>query len=434
MADMTLLGSTGLSHSNGVVQEEYLRELQGPRWRQVVREMTEDPTIGAVLFAIEMLIRQVDWSVAPCSDDPAAADAATFVDEALHDMQLSWPEMLAEMLSMLPWGWAYFELVYKVRDGQSADPTRRSRYTDRKIGWRTWGIRAQETLARWEFDASGAVLGMWQVAPPSYQARFIPAEKAMHLKTTSRKGNPEGRGIIRTAYRSWYFKTRIENIEGVGIERNLAGLPVAFVPPELLDANATPAQKQMLAELINIVTNIRRDEQEGIIFPMVYDDQGHLEYDLKLLSTGGTRQFDTNEIIGRYNTQIAMSMLADFLFLGHEKVGSFALSSDKTDLFATALGAWLATISAACEGAFRTLLELNGMDVALTPKLQHSDIESLDLTVLATYIATLTKARLITPDAPLEAWLREQAGMPIADPTTAVPHPTTTAAPAAPTE
>ena len=50
-----------------------------------------------------------------------------------------------------------------------------------------------------------------------------------------------------------------------------------------------------------------------------------MAYDLKLLSTGGRRQFDTNAIIARYDARIAMSCLADFILLGHDKVGTLAL-------------------------------------------------------------------------------------------------------------
>ena len=66
-----------------------------------------------------------------------------------------------------------------------------------------------------------------------------------------------------------------------------------------------------------------------------------IPYQAELLSTGGTRQFDTNAIINRYDTKIAQTVLADFIMLGHEKTGSFALSSDKTELFSVALGAFL---------------------------------------------------------------------------------------------
>ncbi|WP_155274431.1 hypothetical protein [Piscirickettsia salmonis] len=44
------------------------------------------------------------------------------------------------------------------------------------------------------------------------------------FRTTSRKGNPEGRSILRNAYQPWYYKKNLESIESIGIERNLVGL------------------------------------------------------------------------------------------------------------------------------------------------------------------------------------------------------------------
>ena len=61
----------------------------------------------------------------------------------------------------------------------------------------------------------------------------IPMSKALLFRTKSRKNNPEGRSILRNAYRSWYFKRRIQEIEGIGIERDLAGLPVMHGPEGL---------------------------------------------------------------------------------------------------------------------------------------------------------------------------------------------------------
>ncbi|MGI6498023.1 MAG: hypothetical protein ACOX0U_04265 [Oscillospiraceae bacterium] len=52
----------------------------------------------------------------------------------------------------------------------------------------------------------------------------------MIFRTKSRKGSPEGRSILRNAYRSWYFKRRIQEIEGIGIERDLAGFPTLTAP------------------------------------------------------------------------------------------------------------------------------------------------------------------------------------------------------------
>lgn len=54
---------------------------------------------------------------------------------------------------------------------------------------------------------------------------------------------------------------------------------------------------------------------------------------LELLSSGGDRQFDTNKTIDRYDTRIAMTVMADFVLLGHQQTGSFALSDNKTHIF-----------------------------------------------------------------------------------------------------
>ena len=71
-------------------------------------------------------------------------------------------------------------------------------------------------------------------------------EKCLLFRTQTHKNNPEGRSILRNAYRSWYFKKRIEEIEGVGIERDLAGIPIAYVDPAIMSAGATADQQAML--------------------------------------------------------------------------------------------------------------------------------------------------------------------------------------------
>ena len=46
--------------------KEFLPELQGQRAIQVYQEMSSnDPVVGSILHAIEMLIRQVEWRVEP---------------------------------------------------------------------------------------------------------------------------------------------------------------------------------------------------------------------------------------------------------------------------------------------------------------------------------------------------------------------------------
>lgn len=399
-SDLRRLGDTGLQRVGGIIQEEWLPELRGAKGRRVIRQMVDqDPIIGGILFAIEMLLRRTTWEIRPAGDTPEDEAAAAFVGEAFGALRPAWLATLPELLSFLPWGWAVLEICYR------ADERGRT-------VWDAWEIRAQDTLERWEFDATGRPTAMVQAVPNTTRAARIPLEKALHLTTTSRKGNPEGRPLLRNAYRPWYFKSRIENIEGVGVERDLAGLPVAFVPPELLASNLTAEDQAVYDKIVEIVTNIRRDEQEGVVWPLEYDARGNKVYDLQLLSSGGRRQFDTGGIIARYGSQIAMSVLADFILLGHEQVGSFALAADKTELFTVALGAWLDSISSAVETqACARLLALNGMPGAVT--LAHGSVEQADLGVLGSYLASLVGAgATLFPNDQLLVHLLKEAGLP----------------------
>lgn len=408
-------GTTGLRQWGGYIAEEFLRPLQGPQRYKTLAEMRDnDPIIGASLLAIELLIRQVEWQVQPVDDtDQAALDAAEFVRGALfEDLFPSWDTTLTEILSMLPFGWSLHEVLYKRRTGPSRDPLRHSRFADGRWGWHSWPIRAQETLLNWEFDALGNVSAMVQHDPASYRQSTIPLAKALHFRSRAFKGNPEGRSILRNAYRPWYFKKRIEEIQGIGIERDLAGLPVAWVPPELLGENLPADLLAVKTALQKMVTNIRRDEQEGILFPLVYDENGHKLYDLTLLSTGGTRQFDTRAVIEHYNREMAMSLLTDVVLLGHEAVGSFALADSKTSLLAVGIGAYLGSIAEILNTqALPPLWELNGLPLELMPRIQHGDIEHVNLAEFGGFIRELSAAGFGLED--IENDIRRRAGLPI---------------------
>lgn len=422
------IGTTGLNRYMGVVEEEAERELRGDRWIKAVIEMQNDPVIGAMLFAAEMLARQVEWDISPYSNETESLAIADFVKGALYDDQsMTWQDNTAETLSMLQWGWYYPEIVWKQRLGDSPgsyrdeqgieQPLPRSKFDDGKVGIRKLAPRAQETRHHWEFDRAGGIQGMWQTAPDATNPLLIPIEKALLFRTTSRKNSPEGKSLLRSAWRPYYYKHHMERVEAIGIDRDLAGLPVMRIPGALLDASATPEQQAVKAMYDKIVTEIKRDEREGLVLPSERDDKGGYIYVLELLTSGGSRQIDPDRPITRYNALMAGSMLADFILLGHEKVGSFALASSKTNLFCVALGAILDTIAQVVNRhLIPRLLEVNGMDRNRAPMAVHGDIEQLDLTELGDYVSKLSGAGIegvFSPEA--QRYLLQQARIPVAE-------------------
>ena len=410
MARTDEIGRIGQKRYGGTFYEEFLRELRGKKGIETYREMAEnDDTIGAILFAVEMLIRQASWNVEPGGDTPKDKEAAEFVEQCMHDMQDTWTDTISEILSFLTYGWSFHEIVYKRRMGKTRDQKTRSKYNDVLIGWRKLPIRAQETLYQWEYDDEDNLIAMTQLPPPNYGLITIPMDKAMLFRTKSRKGNPEGRSILRNAYRSWYFKRRIQEYEGIGIERDLAGLPVFTAPEDIaIWDEDDPDMVKLRTGMEAMVQKIRVDELAGIVKPHGFE--------FELLNSGGSKQFDTNAIIQRYDTGMAMTVLADFIFLGHQQVGSFALSSDKTELFSMAIGAYLDII---CETfnsqGIPQLIDVNGSHfdgITDYPKLAHGDIENADIQKLAAYIKDMTGVGILVPDDGLEDYVREAAGLP----------------------
>lgn len=408
--DSKEIGRVGQRRYGGIFYEEFLSELRGRKGAEVFTEMSNnDETIGAILFAIEMLVRQASWSVEPGGSTAKDREAAEFVKSCMDDMQQTWIDTISEILSFLTYGWSFHEIVYKRRMGRTKDNRTSSKYDDGLIGWMKLPIRSQETLYQWEYDDQDNLIGMTQMPPPDFGLITIPMNKAMLFRTRSRKDNPEGRSILRTAYRSWYFKRRIQEIEGIGIERDLAGLPV-ITTPEGMDIwdKDDEDMNAIRAGLEAMVKNIRRDSTEGLVLPFGYT--------FELTSTGGSRQFDTNSIIARYDTKISQTVLADFIQLGHESVGSFALSSDKTNLFSMAICAFLDIICQTFNSqGIPALIDINGdhfAGVTDYPRLTHGDIEDVDLATVATFIKDMASIGVIIPDESLEDYVRQLGKLP----------------------
>lgn len=408
---------SGIHGNESIFMEEFLPELQGLRGVQAYTEMVDnDATIGGVWFAIEMLMRNANFQVEPGGKSAKDKEAAEFVESCMNDMEETWPEFLSECLSFLIYGWSYHEIVYKRRAGKTNSRITNSKYSDGLVGWRKLPIRAQDTLFGWEYaDGTDDLIGMTQQPPPDFEKVTIPLNKALHFKTRSRKGNPEGRSIFRTSYRAWYVKKRLEEIEGYGMERDLAGFPVLYAPAgiNIFDPE-DPEMVRMLDYAQSLVSGIRRDALEGVVL-----QGGPPElpgWKLELLASSGKRQFDTNAIIERWDKRIATTVLADFIMLGQQQVGSFALADNKTKIFALAIGAYLDVI---CEvfnnQAIPRLIDVNGdhfKDITDYPHMTHGDIEDADLTQFSTYLEKMVGIGLLTPDEELEKMVRRVGNLP----------------------
>ena len=383
----TEVGKSGYRwYAPGYVADEFLTVLRGTTGIKTYREMRDnDPIIGAFMHAITQILRESRWDVKV--PEGGRAEDVAFLTDCMVSMKHSWSDFLSNILTMLTYGWSWFEIVYQRR-------------SDNQIGWKKLAHRAQSSLERWEIDDTGEVVGLWQRPPPDYQLLYLPYRKSLHFRTEPT--TPEGRSIMRNAYRSWFFKKNIEEIEGVGLERDLTGLPKITLPEGI---NLNSEDPEVVAQVVtakNLVTNIRRDEQDGVIIPAGWE--------LELMSSPGQKQFNTTEIINRYNKQIAVVVLAQFVMLGMERTGSYALAKEQTDMFYLCLEGWMDGISSTINRtAIPKLFAFNGVIDRPLPYIVHTPVRRFTLQDMSNFVARLVKAEALEVDADLKTFLKAYA-------------------------
>lgn len=424
-------GSYGLRQYGGWVREEFLPQLVGREAARVYREMLDNSAvIGAMIFAITQAMRKVEWRVEPANDTAEAKVEAEFADSLRDDMSHTWEDFVTEALSMLGYGFSVHELVYKRRLGQQVDDAEEpsSKFSDGRIGWRRLPIRGQDTVIKWFFDSNGQVRGLTQ-QPWVGSLIDIPIEKMLLFRPSQHKANPEGRSVLRNAYRSYYFVKRLEELEAVLFER-MSGFPVMYVPNALLEkalaANPDAAAVQALAAYKKLVTNVRIDEQMGAILPSdtFRDSDGKMSnvrmYEFKLLTPENSKgNVDVNKTIERHKLDMMMTLLCDFLTLGHETRGTNNLAVSKVDMFFGAIEGWLNSVAAVVNNyALPRIWKMNAIDPALMPRYVPDMAQRIDLDGLGGYIANLAAAGMpLFPDDELQTFLRDAAGLPdITDP------------------
>ena len=396
------LGVAGDNTHNGMIRaDEFLPELRGSKAIRKYREMRDnDATIGAVMYSVEQILRDVELTVKPVDDSPAAKVEADFVTSVLDDMDHTLDDHVAEALSYLSYGFGWFEVIYKRRVGPTERSDKKhSKYTDGRLGVKKIAARAPWTINKFDVNQkTGDVLGIEQEVGFMNGKNYIPVNKSIYYRTTSLNGDPSGRSILRNAYTSYEYLNNLQAIEAIAVERELAGIPVARIPAEYLSGDASVAQSGFVNNLQQILRDVKFNEQGYIILPSdTYPDKDGAPsstrlVDIELMASNGKRNIDINPIVSRYQHDIARSVLSEFLLLGTSG-GSYALSKSKTDLFLRALESYIqAIVDVLNKQLVERLWELNGLNYDLMPKIEAGDVAPHDLREVSSFLRNLNGA------------------------------------------
>jgi hypothetical protein len=405
----TVLGVAGDNTHNGQIRaDEFLPELRGRRAVRKYREMRDnDATIGAICYAVEQILRDIDIKVQPVNDSDAAKKEAEFVESIFHDMDHTLDDHIAEALAFLSYGFSWFEVVYKRREGpHKKSPKKRSKFSDGRLGVRKIASRAPWTISKFDMDLdTGDVLGVYQTGSYVGRDNYIPTTKSLYYRTTTINGDPSGRSILRNAYTSYEYLNNIQAIEAIAVERELAGIPVARIPADYLSGDASDDQTAFVNSLKSILRDVKLNEQGYLILPSdTYPDKDGGPSDIRLvdvelMSSQGSRNIDIAPIVSRYQHDIARSIMAEFMMLGSGNTGSYALSKSKTDVFMKSLESYIqAIVDVLQKQLVEALWDLNGLNYDLMPKLVAGDVAPHDLKELGAFLRNLNGAEITLAD------------------------------------
>lgn len=419
------VGYVGLRQIYGRIYEESRRELCFPQANRTFRMMSEDATIAAALSLFEMMVSRVDWTVdlgpAP---DAGMTSRGQFLQECIEDMDHTWKSFIREVTSAFTYGFSIHEKVYRRRLYTTG-----SKFNDNKIGIGRLPVRSQETVYRWLYSDDGRdLIGVQQsVAAVTDGLRYvnlantgsayidIPRKKFMLFRVDAKRDSPEGNSPLRACYNAWKYRAMIEEQEAIGVTRDMNGMPTLYLPPRYMSEDASDSEKAIYEYYKSVIRNIQNNEQSGLILPQAFDPESRQPlFKFELTSTMGSKMYDTDAIIRRWDNKILTCLFSDMLKLGQDQVGSYSLAGSKTNLMAMAIEERLQEIQDVLNNdLIPQLFALNGVHPAVPlPKFQYGDLDKVDLDEFSKAIQRMGSVGAIEFDRPIANKIRVALGVP----------------------
>jgi hypothetical protein len=375
----------------GLPNMEFMDELAPPEGLWQYRKMrVNDPVIGGIIIQVENIMRQLRWKV--------TGENSEFIETMLSALPGGLSELNYEMASAFTYGFYIGEEIWRYQDGHMMliDVQPRFQPTIQKIG-----------------DENKMVIQ--HTHADNYE---IPLDKCVHFMIFSESRAPFGVSILRHLYKPYYYKISIEASEMVGFDRDLSGVPIMTAPEGFDFTRTDPESPNYDAEsadtlewALDIVTGIRKDTLTGIVKPhgWVFD----------IIRGENRTSVPTNETIARYNNEMTVGVLQNFVTLGGFASTNNANVEINVKNFLRACDGYAKAKADAYNKLIEKICRYNQLE---PPTLSFYPVNAEELESLASFFTRLVGANVITPTTTLEKELLDIAGFPY-NPEAAKPMP-----------
>lgn len=379
-----------------------------PQWRtgrqslRIIEQMiNNDATINSSLLAVKTPVIGGEYYMEPATANQVDVDAAEFCKHNLFQrMSVDWLEFLDEVEMKLDYGCSVFEKVWE--PGFWA-PEREAANRKQYVMLQKLAFRPLSSIAQFLYDKNGGPAGIDHTPiDPSPGATGggannveIPIEKLLIFTNNKRGGSVEGRSVLRTAYKHWFYKEGLYKIDAIQKERHGIGVPDIELPP---GADAAAENK---AEEIG--RNLRTNEYAFIVRPAGWI-VGFAEVKGNLVNV--------IESIDHHDLLIARNLLAQFVADSNSR----ATAGTSMDMLMKSLRHDAERICEVINNHLIPQMVAWNFPTGRFPQMRVKSIgEVKDLQAWSSALSNLAAAKILTPTPELEKWARKTVDAPVTE-------------------
>lgn len=415
------IGVPGYAITNGYVlpRDVDKRISQRERYRLYEENLVNVAMIATGVRSFLDVVAGAAWTWQPADDSSEAIDIAEFVEDAMNDMETSFSRVVRRQAKYKFDGFSIQEWSLKSRE-------------DGRIGFRDIEPRPCHTIERWDIDDRGSVRGVLQRNPNNGQEIYLEKERLVYVTDDTLSDSPEGLGLFRNLIRPAAGIARFEDLEHIGFETDLQGVPIGRAPLAAMAEQVAEGnlKKEDVAQFRFIIDNFIHNHVRGLNTGMTLDsatykttdDKGAPSnqrlWDVELLKSGGTSHAQINEAIKRKTQEIARLLGTEHLLLGSEGGGSLALSQSSIKRFHGMANSCLGELGDVnTKQMIAPLMKYNNIPRALWPKPKPEEVEYRSVEEVTTALVNLAQAGvpLMPGDAAVDE-VRDLIGISRTDP------------------
>lgn len=375
--------------------------------------------VGAGVRYFLNLVSKSPWRVEPADGSGADGElACQLVEDMIDRLDTPWYRVVRRAAMYKFFGYSAAEWTAAIDE---EDPSR--------ILIADVESRPQITLERWDIDQQGHIAGILQRAPRDQRIIYLPRAKLVYCVDDALDDSPEGLGLFRHLAEPARKLDRYQELEGIGLEGDLRGIPVIKAPLTLLEklkASGKLTHEQIQA-ILNPFRSFLTNHVKSASLGMMIDSQPYTsldaaaspsvvqQWDVEVNKGGGVNsgQQEIGAAIERLNREMARVIGVEQLLLGSGSSGSHALSRDKTNNFALTVDSTLAEM----RQTFRRdlvlpLLKMNGLDESAAPEFKNEATAYRDVEQVTNALFQLAQAGApLQPNDPAINEIRDILGL-----------------------